>query len=316
MSRYKRFQVGQLKDYSLKDRPSKVTASDFGTPLESDLVSQFLESLPNLLAAGELRKLIKNLLIARREKKPIIWGFGGHVVKVGLAPILIDLMDHGFVSALATNGSGVIHDFEIALCGKTSEDVEKELESGAFGMARETGTLLNKAIREGARRDKGLGESIGEFLADSDPEYGSYSLLLESYRRGIPLTAHIAIGTDIIHNHPEFCGASAGKTSHVDYQIFVQQVSKLNRGGVFLNAGSAVILPEVFLKAVTLVRNMGSELEGFTTANLDFIQHYRPLQNIVRRPVGDTGLGIAITGHHEILIPLLAALLKHETNSK
>lgn len=311
MSRYKRFQPSQLKDYSLRDRPSKVTAAESAKPLDADSISEFLESLPDVLAARDLRMLVRSIMSARQRRKPIIWAFGGHVIKVGLAPVLIDLMERGFVSALATNGSGIIHDFEIALCGKTSEDVEKELESGAFGMARETGKFLNQALRSGAEKDWGFGESVGEFLTEADPEYASYSVICESYKRKIPLTAHVAVGTDIIHNHPDFCGSSAGMASQVDYQIFTQQVSMLDDGGVFLNVGSAVILPEVFLKAVSLVRNSGNKLEGFVTANLDFIQHYRPTQNVVRRPVSKDDLGVAITGHHEIMIPLLAALLKH-----
>jgi hypothetical protein len=292
-------------------RPSKVTTADFAKPVKADSISELMNSLPNILAARDLRRLVRRLLSARDKKKPIIWGFGGHVVKVGLAPILIDLMDQGFVSALATNGSGIIHDFEIALCGKTSEDVEQELGSGSFGMARETGSMLNGAICDGAHAGQGLGESVGASLARVEPEYGHLSLIFESFRRGIPLTAHIAIGTDIIHNHPGFSGSAAGKSAQVDYQVFTQQVSELHEGGVFLNVGSAVILPEVFLKAVSLVRNSGRELADFTTANLDFVQHYRPTQNVIRRPVDKAESGIAITGHHELMIPLIAAMLKH-----
>jgi hypothetical protein len=311
MSRYKRFRVDQLNDYSLKDRPSKVTTADFARPVEADSISELMNSLPNILAARDLGRLVRRLLSARDKMKSIIWGFGGHLVKVGLAPILIDLMDEGFVSALATNGSGIIHDFEIALSGKTSEDVEQELGSGSFGMARETGLMLNEAICDGAEKGQGLGESAGALLARVEPEYGHLSLILESFRRGIPLTAHIAIGTDIIHNHPNFSGSAAGESAQVDYQIFTQQVSELHQGGVFLNVGSAVLLPEVFLKAVSLVRNSGRELADFTTANLDFFQHYRPTQNVIRRPVDKAESGIAITGHHELMIPLLAAILKH-----
>jgi len=311
MSRYKRFQVSQLEDYSLRDRPSKVTTSDFAKPLSTDSIVDYLSSLPNLLAARDLRCLVHSILGARQKNKPVIWGIGGHVIKVGLAPVLIALMEQGFVSAVATNGSGIIHDFEISLCGRTSEDVEKELKTGAFGMARETGQSLNRAIRQGAREDKGIGEAVGEFLVKADPEYSNCSVICESYKRQIPLTVHIAIGTDIIHNHPDFCGASVGKTAQIDYQIFTQLVSLLDDGGVFLNVGSAVILPEVFLKAVSMIRNSGQQLDGFVTANMDFIQHYRPTQNVVRRPVGDAGSGIAITGHHEIMIPLLAGLLMH-----
>jgi len=310
MSSYKRFQVRQLKDYSLRDRPSKVSIAQFAAPVAADSLSKYMSSLPDLLAAKALRTLVRSILEARRKQKPIIWAFGGHVIKVGLAPVLIDLMNEGFVTALATNGSGIIHDFEIALCGKTSEDVAAELPSGAFGMAQETGSLINQAVREGAERDRGFGESVGVFLAQLAPEYARYSVICESFRHEIPLTAHIAVGTDVIHNHADFCGSSAGRATQVDYEIFAHQVSRLNGGGVFLNIGSAVILPEVFLKAVSLVRNSGCQLEGFVTANLDFIQHYRPTQNVIRRPVDHPEEGIAITGHHEIMVPLLAALLK------
>ena len=248
---------------------------------------------------------------AREKKRAIIWGFGGHVVKVGLAPVLIDLMEKGFVTSLATNGSGMIHDFEIALSGSTSEEVEEQLPSGAFGMARETGEFLNQAICKGAQTEQGIGESVGEFMEGHDTKYPELSLLLTAHKRDIPLSVFIAIGTDIIHNHPKASGEAMGKSSQIDFRIFTQQVSLLNQGGVYLNLGSAVILPEVFLKAVSLVRNTGHPLKDFTTANLDFIQHYRPTKNVVERPVLEAGTGIALTGHHEIMIPLLAALLIH-----
>jgi hypothetical protein len=231
------------------------------------------------------------------------------VIKTGLSPILIDLMDCGFVSALAFNGSCIIHDFEIAQTGCTSEDVEVQLESGAFGMAEETGAGINKAIREGAAKGLGIGESLGSFLAEEDPEFGSYSLLLQAYLRNIPVTVHVTIGADIVHNHPEISPAAVGEGSHRDFRLFARLVEGLNEGGVYLNCGSAVTLPEVFLKAVTLVRNSGKRLQNFTTANLDFFQHYRPTENVIKRPVKNGGRGIPITGHHEILLPLLAAYL-------
>ena len=311
MSRYKQFQIGQITDYPLDSRPSKVDVRSFASPLTQDSYSAFVESLPRILAAEQLRLLVSRIQEARRLAKPIMWAFGGHVIKVGLAPILVDLMAQGFVTSLATNGAGIIHDFEIALSGHTSEDVEKDIKDGRFGMARETGELLNRAICEGAREGKGLGESVG-FLLDgyADVRYPECSVILQAFRRGIPLTAHIAIGTDIIHNHPAASGEALGKASFIDFRIFTQVVSDLGDGGVFLNLGSAVIIPEVLLKAVSLVRNSGKTLERFTTANLDFIQHYRPTQNVVKRPVGETGTGIALTGHHEIMVPLLAAMLR------
>ncbi|MBI4445126.1 MAG: hypothetical protein HY645_04390 [Acidobacteria bacterium] len=309
MSRHKQFPTEHLKTYPLSTRKSKVGVQSFARPLSGDSLSSFKAGLPDILAGRDIRLLAEKILKARDRGRAIICGFGGHVVKVGLAPVLIQLCDAGLVTALATNGSGMIHDFEIAWCGATSEDVEEELKSGSFGMAHETGELLNRAINKGAQEGKGLGESIGAFLNESTLAHPEFSLLLQAYQRSIPFTVHSAFGTDIIHVHPAACGEALGKGSQTDFRIFVQQVSELNDGGVYLNLGSAVILPEVFLKAVSLVRNSGLPLADFTTANLDFIQHYRPMQNVVRRPVAGCGTGIALTGHHELLVPLLAAFL-------
>ncbi len=309
MSKYKEFKPDEVKDYPLQSRSSKVDVDDLAQPLAQDSLSAFAHSLPRILAADHLRLLVDRIREAREKKRAIIWGFGGHVVKVGLSPILIDLMERGFVTALATNGSGMIHDFEMTLIGHTSEDVEEQLSTGAFGMARETGEYLNSAIIDGAAEGQGVGESVGRFLEQVDAPNPEMSLLLQSYRKEIPLCVFIAMGTDIIHNHPRASGEAMGKGSQIDFRIFTQQVSLLDDGGVYLNLGSAVILPEVFLKAVSLVRNSGSSLQNFTTANLDFIQHYRPTRNVVERPVAKAGTGIALTGHHEIMVPLLAAML-------
>ncbi len=311
MSKYKEFKADKIRDYPLESRPSKVGVKHFAQPLSEDSLSAFTASLPKLLGANDLRTLVEKIRKARETGRAIIWGFGGHVVKVGLAPVLLDLMERGFVTALATNGSGMIHDFEIALSGATSEEVGEQLGSGAFGMARETGEFLNQAISEGAQAGQGIGESVGDFLKQYDTKYPELSLLLKAHQKDIPLAVFIAIGTDIIHNHPKASGEAMGKGSQIDFRIFTQQVSLLNEGGVYLNLGSAVILPEVFLKAVSLVRNAGQPLKNFTTANLDFIQHYRPTKNVVERPVLEGGTGIALTGHHEIMIPLLAAMLIH-----
>jgi len=311
MSKYKEFKAEKIRDYPLESRPSKVSVDHFAQPLSEDSLSAFTASLPKLLGANDLRTLVEKIRKARETGRAIIWGFGGHVVKVGLAPVLLDLMERGFVTALATNGSGMIHDFEIALSGATSEEVEEQLGSGAFGMARETGEFLNQAISKGAQAGQGIGESVGEFLKQYDTKYPELSLLLKAHQKDIPLAVFIAIGTDIIHSHPKASGEAMGKGSQIDFRIFTQQVSLLNEGGVYLNLGSAVILPEVFLKAVSLVRNAGQPLKNFTTANLDFIQHYRPTKNVVERPVLEGGTGIALTGHHEIMIPLLAAMLIH-----
>lgn len=311
MSKHKQFDTSRVRTYPLESRESKVSVAHFARPLSKDSFSEFIDSLPTLLAAQDLRRLAGAIRQARQKKRAVIWGFGGHVVKVGLAPLLVDLMERGYVTALATNGSGMIHDFEIAWCGATSENVEAELKTGAFGMARETGEFLNQAIAQGAAQNKGIGESVGELLEQSRLKHPELSIFLQAHRRGIPCTAHLAMGTDIIHVHPAASGEALGKGSEIDFRIFTYQVSWLNDGGVYLNLGSAVILPEVFLKAVSVVRNSGQALENFTTANLDFIQHYRPLQNVVRRPVSESGTGIALTGHHELMIPLLAAMLIH-----
>jgi hypothetical protein len=310
MSRHKPFDFERIRRYPISDRPSKVGVADLGRPLRSDSFIDFFDSLPRVLAGKSLRLLVERIQQARHLGKPIIWGFGGHVVKVGLGPILVDLMEEGYVTALATNGSGIIHDFELALWGGTSEDVDRELGSGQFGMAEETGRWLNEAINQGVAEGKGLGESVASYLAEKALLCSEGSLLWNADRLGLPITSHIGIGTDIIHAHPEASGSALGEASMIDFKIFTHQVSQLNGGGVYLNVGSAVVLPEVFLKAVSAVRSSGLELEEFTTANLDFLQHYRPQQNVVRRPVLASGTGLSLTGHHELMIPLLAAALR------
>jgi hypothetical protein len=302
-----------LRTYPLASRPSKVTVRDFARPLtveEACLMGRWLETLPHLLAADSLRAVVDAVREARARGRAILWGLGGHVIKTGLAPLLIDLMRRGYVTALATNGSGIIHDFEIALCGWTSEDVDSVLGTGDFGMAEETGRFLNEAIVAGERADCGVGEAVGSWLVDRQPPYAEVSFLHEAYRQRIPVTAHLTIGADIIHLHPQADGRALGGATHRDFRLFTTLVRELDDGGVYLNLGSAVTLPEIFLKAVTVVRNQGASLQNFTTANFDFLQHYRPLTNVVRRPVAHgAGKGYSLTGHHEIMIPLLAALL-------
>jgi hypothetical protein len=247
---------------------------------------------------------------ARELKKPIIWGIGGHVIKTGLAPIIIDLMKRGFVTAIAGNGSVLVHDAEIAMVGSTSEDVDATLGAGAFGGADETGKLLNRAAKEGAAEGIGLGEATGRVLLSLSPTHANYSLLCAAYHARAPFTAHLSIGGDIGHFHPQADGAALGATSHTDFRLLSELVRRMDGGGVYLNIGSAVALPEVFLKAVTLVRNLGNQLTDITTANFDFIQSYRPLTNVVRRPTADgAGRGYSITGHHELTLPMLAAEL-------
>ncbi len=303
--------LAEVKTYPLAERASKVSLEDFSRPIETNSTLQvFLASLPNILAVQSLRQLSARMRRARDLGKPIIWGIGGHVIKTGLAPVIIDLMKRGFVTAIAANGSVLVHDAEIAMVGSTSEDVDVTLAEGVFGGAEETGRLLNTAAQAGARDGIGLGESMGRALISITPKHRDYSLLCAAYESGVPFTAHVTIGGDIAHFHPNADGASLGATTHTDFRLLAELVKRMNAGGVYLNVGSAVVLPEVFLKCVTLVRNLGHPLTDITTANLDFIQSYRPLTNVVRRPTEDgAGLGFSITGHHELTIPLLAAEL-------
>jgi len=312
MSIYKNFQptnFDDIKTYELASRPSKVTVKDFAAPINADdSLKSFLDKIPNILAVQSLREIAKQIRRAKDLKKPIVWGIGGHVVKTGLAPIIVDLMKKGFVSAIASNGSVLVHDTEIALVGFTSEDVDATLGTGDFGAARETGEILNAAAKNGMRDRLGLGEAMGREVLAQTPTNAENSLLCQTYENKIPFTAHLAIGTDIGHFHADCDGAALGATTHTDFKLFCSIVRELNGGGVYLNIGSNVLLPEVFLKAVTVVRNLGFPLEDFTTANFDFIQSYRPNTNVVRRPTaGGAGRGFSITGHHEFMIPLLAA---------
>lgn len=306
--------LGRVKTYPLASRNSKVSLSDFARPLIRDAsVADFLDSLPNVLAVQSLKQIAARIQRARDLQKPIIWGIGGHVIKTGLAPIIIDLMTRGYVSGIAANGSVLVHDAEIALVGSTSEDVDATLSEGVFGGAEETAQLLNSAARDGANNQIGLGEAVGRALLSLNPSHRDYSLLCNAYEKKVPFTAHITIGGDITHFHPNFDGASFGATTHTDFRLLAELVRRMDSGGVYLNVGSAVVLPEVFLKCVTLVRNLGHPLNEITTANFDFIQSYRPLTNVVRRPTEKgAGQGYSITGHHELTIPLLAALLAHD----
>lgn len=301
----------EVTTYPLASRPSKVSLNDFASPVSEDSsLKDFLASLPNILAVQSLRELAARMRRARELQKPIIWGIGGHVIKTGLAPLVIDLMKRGFVTAIAANGSVLVHDAEIAMVGSTSEDVDATLGEGAFGGAEETGKLLNRAAQEGAKEGIGLGEATGRALLQLNPKHSGYSLLCAAYQARVPFTAHLTIGGDIGHFHPQADGASLGATTHTDFRLLAELVRRMDSGGVYLNIGSAVTLPEVFLKAVTLVRNLGNQLADITTANFDFIQSYRPLTNVVRRPNADgAGRGFSIIGHHELTIPLLAAEL-------
>jgi hypothetical protein len=306
---YEPFDLSGVKTYPLKSRDSKVRADDFARPYaRGSGVGAWLDSLPKILGGANFLAVVRAMLDAKTGGRGIVWGIGAHVVKTGLSPVIIDLMERGFVSALATNGAGIIHDFEIALAGATSEDVQEALGPGRFGMAEETGRLLNRAINDGVATGLGIGQSVGRYLAEKHPRFERLSLAAAAERLGIPLTVHVALGTDITHMHPDASGKALGEGSLRDFGYFVSSVSRLD-AGVYLNCGSAVILPEVFLKAVALSRNRGIALAGLTTVNLDFAQLYRPQVNVVSRPTAGTGHGYNLIGHHELLIPLLAAAL-------
>jgi hypothetical protein len=307
---YEEFDLSGVRTYPLASRKSKANAADFAKPVgRGATFQQWLDSLPAILGARDVRRVVQAIIDAKQAGAGIVWGIGAHVIKTGVSPLLVDLMHRGYVSALATNGAGIIHDFEIALSGSTSEDVDEALGPGRFGMAEETGRLLNEAIRAAAENRLGLGQAVGAFLSSRNPPHGDRSLAVTAHRLGIPLTAHVAIGTDIIHMHPDASGASIGEASLRDFRYFTSCVARLG-AGVYLNCGSAVVLPEVFLKAVALARNQGIALDRLTTVNIDFLRHYRPHTNVVSRPVAGTqGTGISLIGHHEILIPLIAAAL-------
>jgi hypothetical protein len=306
---YDQFDLSDIRTYPLQSRTSKTRFEDFATPCPSNApVSAFIASLPNLLAAADFKAVVQAIAAAKAGDGGIVWGVGAHVIKTGLGPVLIDLMERGFVSAIATNGAAIIHDFEIALVGATSEDVDEALGPGRFGMADETGRLLNEAISRGVGAGQGLGQAVAEFLHARNPQFARSSILTTAARLRIPITVHVAIGTDIIHMHPAASGAAFGEGSLRDFRCFVSNVARLERG-VYLNCGSAVVLPEVFLKAVAIARNRGIHLAQLTTVNLDFIRMYRPQTNVVMRPTAGTGRGYSLVGHHEIMIPLLAAAL-------
>jgi hypothetical protein len=314
MSRYRQepLALDQLRTLPIAERGGKVEIEDFARAYERGAgVVRLIESLPTVLAGGALRGVIAALQRARKEERAIIWGLGGHVIKCGLGDVLLDLMRRGFVTAFAMNGAASIHDFEIAIAGATSEDVEAALPDGRFGSAEETGREMNRGIVDGANSELGMGEALGRHLDKiADPKFALHSIVLGAYRASVPVTVHVAVGTDTPHTHPAADPGAIGVTSHRDFRLLCSLARELDAGGVYINVGSAVVLPEVFLKAVSVVRNLGHPLAGFTTVNFDFIQHYRPRVNVVERPHARSGgYGYAITGHHELMIPLLAAAL-------
>jgi hypothetical protein len=318
----------KVKTYPIRDRENKVSVTDFAYPASAgQTISSWLDSLPKILAGRDFIELVQAIVKAKAESRPVIAMMGGHVVKCGLSPVIISMMEHGILTGIAMNGATSIHDFEIAIIGGTSEDVGTNIEDGMFGMWDETGGLMNEAINERSashippleknlpqippleKGDQGgflgMGEALGQKLIDINAEYQNMSILASAVRLNIPATVHVAIGTDIIHQHPQADGSAIGQTSFIDFRIFVAEVSDLE-GGVLINFGSAVIMPEVFLKALSIARNLGHKVTEFTTANFDIFQHYRPKENILKRPINMGGVGYAITGHHEIMIPLLA----------
>jgi hypothetical protein len=307
MPKWTPISLDEVKSYPLKKRPSKVKVDDFGDAWQpGGSINRWLESLPKILAGNDFTEIVDRFVRAAASGKTIILAMGAHAIKVGLNPIILDLLNRRILSSIAMNGAGIIHDAEVAMVGCTSEDVAGQIGTGKFGMAEETGKLLNAAISEGAKQGLGIGRSVGAMLIRENFPYNRYSLLARAFELDIPVTVHVAIGTDIIHFHPNVDGASIGKASHLDFRIFARLVSTLEEG-VFINLGSAVILPEVFLKALTLVRNLGYQARDFTTVNMDFIRHYRPMTNVVHRPTLDGGKGYNLVGHHEIMFPLLAA---------
>ncbi len=298
----------KLKTYSINKRQSKVEKGLFAKRLRAKGSFQnFFDSLPNIFKAKELRDIVNDIVLSRKKGKPVVLMMGAHVIKCGLSPLVIDLIDRGILTGVAMNGAGVIHDFEIAFWGETSEDVASAIQDGSFGMVRETASFLNAAIKEGVQEGRGLGESVGLKIKREHFKNKELSIAYACCRKRIPLTVHVAIGTDIIHQHANFSGADTGEASARDFHKLAEEVAALDRGGVVLNFGSAVLMPEVFLKALSVARNLTGKARGFTTANFDMNFHYRPQQNIVSRPTQGGGRGYYIVGHHEIMLPLLAA---------
>ncbi len=314
MKKIEHADLKRLSTYSIEERKSKVHQEDLGEAFSGGSFSEFIDSLPKINAANDIQNLAKAVVKARRENKPVILGMGAHVIKCGLSPIINRLINDGIITCVATNGACMVHDFELAYSGMTSEIVDDAIKDGSFGMARETGDFINNAINTGVESGLGLGKSLGKKIYEQNLKYRTKSIFAAAYKKDIPITVHVAVGTDIIHLHPDCDGSKIGQGSHRDFMSFSSVVSNLE-GGVYINLGSAVILPEIFLKAITLVRNLGYSFKNVVTANLDFIQHYRPSTNVIRRPTSLGGKGYQITGHHEILMPLLTGLIYQNMGS-
>jgi hypothetical protein len=309
--KYKPISLKDVKTCKLRSRKSKVQLDRVGKAFSGGSLKSFLSSLPDILAVKDFRSVVEAVVKARKNDKPVILGMGAHPVKVGLSPIIINLMENSVITAVAMNGACIVHDFELSLMGHTSEDVDIELCKGTFGMAEETGRDLNRAITAGVKKGFGIGRSVGEYILKGKANYKGLSILSAASQLNIPATVHVALGTDIIHMHPAADGRSIGEGSLRDFRLFSSVVSDL-KGGVYINLGSAVIMPEVFLKAIAVTRNLKYDVKDFTTVNMDFIQHYRARENVLRRPVLSGGRSYALTGHHEIMFPLLAAVVMEE----
>ena len=312
MKKYRPVSLKNVKTYPLEKRENKVSFNTFANPpAKGDTFKNFIDNLPHILAANDFKAIVKAIVRAIQNKRPVILGMGAHPIKVGLSPIIIDLMKKNIITAIATNGACIIHDFELSFIGHTSENVEKELTRATFGMARETGRYLNKAIKGGVKRGYGIGKAVGELIHNGRFRFKGKSIFASAFELDLSATVHIAIGTDIIHMHPDADGSAIGEGSFRDFKLFTSVVSDLE-GGIYINLGSAVIMPEVFLKALTIARNLGNKVENITTVNMDFIQHYRPRENVLKRPTINKGAAYALTGHHEIMFPLLAAAIIEE----
>ncbi|MGD0035668.1 MAG: hypothetical protein ABSC53_00065 [Bacteroidota bacterium] len=319
MSKYKQINVAGVKTISIKGRKSKVAPKDFAKPINAKRASfkDFADSLPHILIADELRDLVNDIVRARKSNKPVILMMGAHVIKVGLSPLIVDLLELGIITHVAMNSAASIHDVETAMWGKTSEDVATNLMDGTFGMSKETGDFINLALTKGMKEsDEGYGETLGKKIIAMKARNRSLSILAKCYELGVPITVHAAIGTDIVHQQATMDGAATGELSYRDFRVLVNSIKNLINGGVVLNFGSAVIMPEVFLKALTVARNLGYKAKGFSTANFDMIRQYRPQMNVVERPTQKFGRGYNFTGHHEIMFPLLAAMIKAQLSSK
>ncbi len=313
MTKYREIDIRKLKTTSIQKRGSKVSVSQGAQPVGAGASFRtFWESLPGILAGSDLKTLVENVAKAHLSGKPVLWMMGAHVIKVGLNPVIVQLIKNGWVQGIVMNGAGAVHDAEIAYFGETSEDVQAELKLGQFGTAVETADLLNGAADTGAAEQLGFGEALGRQIIADKPEYLGSSILGQAYAQDVPVTIHVALGTDIVHQHVSARGTSIGDVSLRDFRILVDLVSRIGNGGVVLLFGSSVVLPEVFIKALNVARNITGPIENFTTANFDMIRHYRPMVNVVERPTEGSGTGMSFVGHHEIMLPLLAAAVEEE----